>query len=513
MMLPWLILIPFIAGLLCWQAERINAALPRWIALLSMLLVLVLSLTLWSTGNLSLAPLPGVAPSWTSEFQLPWIPSFGISFHLAMDGLGVLMVALTGLLGVFSILGAWKENHSRTGLFHLNLLWLLGAVIGIFTAVDMFLFFFFWEVMLVPTFFLIALWGHQGSDRRRHVNAAVKFFIYTQVSGLLMLAAILGLVLVHYNATSTLTFDYGELLGTPFSGATGMVLMLGFFIAFAVKFPAMPLHAWMPDTQAEGPTSGAVDLSGILLKTGAFGIIRFAIPLFPDASSEFAMIAMILGVIGIIYGALVAFSQTDIKRLVSWSNVSHMGFVLVALYSGSVIAMQGAVVLMIASGLTTGGLCLICGQLYHRASTRDLRQMGGLWGRIHYLPGMSMFFAIAALGLPGTINFAGEFLILVGTFQDHPWIAAISTIGMVLGSVYALIMIHRAYFGKPASASDASSPLPGLDRRELGMMTCLAVLVVLLGLYPQPMLDASSATMSGVHQWFQHASSQPVSAR
>lgn len=511
MMLPWLILIPFIAGLLCWQAERVHHALPRWIALLSMVLVLILSVSLWCNGDVSLAPAPGAAPQWLSEFQVPWISRLGISVHLAVDGLGVLMMVLTGILGVFSVLCSWSEVRERVGLFHLNLLWILGAVAGIFTAVDLFLFFFFWEMMLVPMFFLIALWGHRGTDNRRHIAAAVKFFIYTQASGLIMLVAILGLVFVHYNATGVLTFDYGALLHTPFSSGVGMLLMLGFFVAFAVKFPLVPLQGWLPDAQAQAPTAGSVDLSGILLKTAAFGLIRFAIPLFPHASVEFAPVAMILGLIGVLYGALIAFSQTDMKRLLAWSNVSHMGFIMIALYSGTQLALQGAVVLMIASGLTTGALFILTGQLYERLGTRDLRQMGGLWGRLHYLPGFSMFFAVAALGLPGTVNFVGEFLILIGTFHHHPWITVIATFGLVLGSIYSLILIHRAHFGRPAGGDDAA--LGGLNARELGMMICLAVLVVAVGLYPQPVLDASSATMSGVHQWIQHASSQLVSAR
>jgi NADH-quinone oxidoreductase subunit M len=509
MILPWLILIPFIAGLLCWQAERFSNSLPRWIAVWSMALVLALSVWLWFAGDTTLAPMPGADPTWLAQFQLPWIDRLGISLHLAVDGLSVLMLALTGLLGVFSVLCSWNEIQHRVGFFHLNLLWVIGGVIGVFLALDLFLFFFFWEMMLVPMFFLIALWGHSGTDGKTRINAAIKFFIFTQASGLVMLIAILGLVFVHYSATGVLSFDYADLLKTEMTPTVEYLLMLGFFIAFAVKFPVVPLHSWLPDAHAQAPTAGSVDLAGILLKTAAYGILRFALPIFPNASAEFAPIAMTLGLIGIIYGAVLSFAQTDIKRLVAYSSVSHMGFILIALYSGTQLALQGAVVQMIAHGLSAAALFILCGQLYERLHTRDMREMGGLWARLRYLPALSLFFAVASLGLPGTGNFIGEFLILLGTFAVNPWVAVIATTGLVLGSVYSLILIQRAYYGTPRD----SQTLRGLNAREMAMMLCLVVLVLALGFYPQPVLDASAASMSGVQQWLDHAFSQLASAR
>ena len=509
MILPWLILIPFIGGLLCWQAERSSAVLTRWIALLSMTLLLGLGLWLWGSADFSLAPAPGAAPAWAYEFQTPWIARFGISIHLALDGLSVLMVVLTGLLGVLSVVCSWNEITKRVGFFHLNLLWILSGVVGVFLAVDLFLFFFFWEVMLVPMYFLIALWGHSGSTGKSRINAATKFFIYTQASGLIMLVAILALVFVHFEQSGVLTFNYADLLQTELAPGTEYLLMLGFFIAFAVKFPVVPVHSWLPDAHAQAPTAGSVDLAGILLKTAAYGMIRFCLPLFPNASAEFAPIAMGLGVFAIVYGALAAFAQTDIKRLIAYSSVSHMGFILIAIYSGSLLALQGAVVQMLAHGLSAAALFILSGQLYERLHTRDFRAMGGLWGRMPWLPAISLFFAAAALGLPGTGNFVGEILVLLGTFQSQPWIAVLATSGLVFGSVYALCMIHRAYFG-PAKADSA---LPGLDSRELAMVLGLAVLLILLGVYPQPVLDTSAASMQGVQQWLGAAFSQLESAR
>ncbi len=509
MILPWLILIPFIGGLLCWLTERVAPTLPRWIALLSMALVLGLGLWLWSVGDYSLAPNPADAANWTVEFKHVWIARFGINFHLALDGLSLLMILLTGLLGVLSVLCSWSEIQKRVGFFHLNLMWILGGVVGVFLALDLFLFFFFWEMMLVPMYFLIALWGHSGDGKKTRITAATKFFIYTQASGLIMLVAILGLVFFYQSVTGEFTFDYARLLGTQLPPTVEYVLMLGFFIAFAVKLPVVPVHSWLPDAHAQAPTAGSVDLAGILLKTAAYGLLRFALPLFPNASAEFAPIAMALGLVGIFYGALLSFAQTDIKRLVAYSSVSHMGFILIAIYSGSQQALQGAVVQMVAHGLSAAALFILCGQLYERLHTRDMRQMGGLWARLPWLPALSLFFAAASLGLPGTGNFIGEFLILLGTFADWPWISVAATFGLVFASVYSLIMIHRAYFG-PASSEQA---LRGLNGRELSMVLGLAVLLIGLGLFPQVVLDTSWSSMQGVQQWLGTAFSQLAPTR
>ena len=324
-----------------------------------------------------------------------------------------------------------------------------------------------------------------------------------------MLVAILGLVLVNYSTSGVLTFDYSQLLKAELPAGVEYILMLGFFVAFAVKLPVVPFHSWLPDAHAQAPTAGSVDLAGILLKTAAYGLLRFALPLFPNASAEFAPIAMVLGLIGIFYGAFLAFAQTDIKRLVAYSSVSHMGFILIGIYSGSQQALQGVVVQMLAHGLSAAALFILCGQLYERLHTRDMRDMGGHWSRIAYLPAISLFFAAASLGLPGTGNFVGEFLILLGSFKSTPWIVVVATFGLVFGSVYSLIMIHRAYFG-PAKAEHT---LRGMNGRELGMALSLAILLVLLGVYPQPILDTSAATMQGVQSWLDTAFTQLASAR
>ncbi|MGH8443860.1 MAG: NADH-quinone oxidoreductase subunit M, partial [Solimonas sp.] len=447
MILLWLILIPFIGGLLAWQGERaVGRGFPRWIALATMLLALGISVWLWMVGDYSLESVGGV-PRWTIEYQVPWIPRFGISLHLAIDGLSLLLVVLTNLLGVMAVACSWREIDRNVGFFHLNLLWNLGGVVGVFLTLDLFLFFFLWEMMLVPMYFLIALWGHNSPGGKGRIYAATKFFIFTQASGLIMLLAILGLVIVHYQQTGIVTFDYMDLLKTEMSANVEMLLMLGFFIAFAVKTPMVPFHSWLPDAHSQAPTAGSVDLAGILLKTAAYGMLRFALPLFPNASAAFAPVAMWFGVLGILYGAFLCFAQNDIKRLVAYSSVSHMGFVLIGIYSGTPQALQGVVVQMLAHGLSAGALFILCGEIYERLHTRELSKMGGLWARFPYLPPIALFFSVAALGLPGLGNFVGEFLILLGTWKVDMVITIIASTGLILGAVYSLILVQRAFHG------------------------------------------------------------------
>ncbi|MFV9996755.1 MAG: NADH-quinone oxidoreductase subunit M [Arsenophonus endosymbiont of Dermacentor nuttalli] len=497
MLLPWLILLPFIGGLLCWQSERFNKRAPCYLALLVMGLTLLLSVLLWLQGNYSLTNNLEL-PQWQAIFFMPWIMPLGINIALAIDGLSLLMIVLTAIMGIFSVLSSWSENQPNQGAYHFHLMWILAGVMGIFMAVDLFLFFFFWEMMLIPMYFLIANWGHKGSAERIHVNAATKFFIYTQASGLIMLMAIVALVLIHYQSTGIWTFAYDDLLNTKMSAMTQYLLMLGFFIAFAVKMPLVPFHGWMADTQEQSPTAGSVDISGIMLKTAAYGLLRFTLPLFPEASIQFAPIAMVLGAISIFYGAWLAFKQTDIKRLVAYSSLSHMGFVTVAIYAGSILAYQGAVLQVITNGLSGAALIIISGQLYERTGTRDMRMMRGLWKRIMWLPGLSLFFAVATLGIPGTGNFVGEFMILFGTFAQFKFVTSIIVFGLVLASIYALWMMQQVYYGTPKS----EKVLPALNGREMLVLLTLALLLVVLGFYPQPVLDTSKNVMESLHSLY-----------
>lgn len=509
MILVWLILIPFIAGLLSWQGElRFGRKFPRWIALAGMLISLGISIWLWATLDYSIA-MPGQTPQWVIEYQAPWIPRFGISFHFGLDGLSILLVLLTNLLGVMAIVCSWREIDRNVGFFHLNLLWNLGGVVGVFLTLDLFLFFFLWEMMLVPMYFLIALWGHDAPGGKGKVYAATKFFLFTQASGLVMLLAILGLVFVNYQTTGAISFDYPVLLKTEMSAQVEMILMLGFFFAFAVKTPAVPFHTWLPDAHSQAPTAGSVDLAGILLKTAAYGMLRFGIPLFPNASVEFAPIAMWLGVAGIVYGGIMVFAQTDVKRLVAYSSVSHMGFVLVGIYAGTEIALQGVIIQMLAHGISAGALFILCGEIYERLHTRDLRKMGGLWSRFPYLPPITLFFVAASLGLPGLGNFIGEFLVLLGSWGVDRLVTIAASTGLILAAVYSLMMIQRAFHG-PVQHDEYNEHLEDLSKRELAMLGSLMLIMLWIGLYPQPFLDTSAAAMQHVASIY--AAAQPPAA-
>lgn len=501
-LLPALVAIPFVGGLLAWYSERLSLTWPRWIGLLSMAATCVIALWIWKHSDV-----PGVlpaadAPVWLLEFKLDWIPRWGITFHFGIDGLSLLMVLLTGVLGVLSVACSWREIQQYVGFFHLNLLWNLAGVMGVFMALDLFLFFALWEVMLVPMYFLIALWGHSSTAgaQRGHsrVYAATKFFIFTQAAGLLMLIAILALVWVHHQNSGQWSFSYEDLLHTPLSTAQEYGLMLAFFVAFAVKLPIVPLHPWLPDAHSQAPTAGSVDLAGVLLKTGAYGLLRFVLPLFPAASREFAPIAMALGVVGILYGAKLALVQTDIKRLVAYTSVSHMGFVLLGIYAGTTLALQGALTLMLAHGLATGGLFILCGELYERLHTRELGSMGALSRRAPHYATALMFFALASLGLPGLGNFVGEFLVLFGSFAVRPWTTAVAATGLILAAVYSLYIVQKALHGPAAD----TRPVEDLTAREQAMMAGIMLALLILGLFPQPVLDLARAPLSQIGHWY-----------
>ena len=500
--LPALILVPFIAGFICWLVDKFDDKLPRYIALIGMLITLGLTVALWQSGTYNYE-LGAKVPTWAAEFMVPWIQTLGINIHLAVDGLSLLMVGLTALLGVLAVGCSWGEIQKNVGFFHLNLLWSLGGVIGVFIAIDLFLFFFFWEMMLVPIYFLIALWGHKGADNKSRVYAATKFFIYTQVAGLIMLIGILGLVVYGYMMTGMIGFDYNYLLGVANTldaqlPSVAYALMLCMFIGFAVKLPVFPLHGWLPDAHAQAPTAGSVDLAGILIKTAAYGLLRFVMPFFPAASAQFADIAIIFGLIGVFYGAWCAFQQTDMKRLLAYTSISHMGFVLLAIYAGNILTFQGLMIMMLAHGISSAALFIMCGQVYERLHTRDLRKMGGIRGQFQYLPFFLMFFVAALVGIPGLGNFIGEFLILMGSFEKFPTFTILAAISLVLAGLYGLILIHKAMFGTPNEEQKQhyTNPLKDLNSREIVILLVCAVALLWLGIYPQSFLDISNSSMA-----------------
>ncbi len=488
MILAWLIIMPAAGGLIAWYAGRFGRNWPRWISLSVLAITLALALSMFAqhhTGTLRLTESADHG-AWMAELNYAWIPELGIAFHLAADGLSLILVLLTLFLGIVAVASSWTEIQDRVGFFYFNLLWVLAGIAGVFLAMDLFVFYLFWEMMLVPMYFIIALWGHEN----RHY-AAVKFFLFTQLSGLLMLLSILGLYFIHGRTAGVYTFDYQLLLGTPMKLPIQIFLMSGFFIAFAVKLPVVPFHNWLPDAHTEAPTAGSVVLAGLLLKTGAYGFLRFAVPLFPDAAFRFAPIALLLAVIGILYGAAMAFAQTDFKRLVAYSSVSHMGFVLLGIFLWSGFGLQGAVMQMVCHGIGTGALFMLAGAIQERTHTRDMERMGGLWAAAPRMGGAALFFALASLGLPGLGNFVGEFLVLLGAYSVNVAIAAVAAAGIVAAAVYSLWFVQRTFHGPNLR----EWIIPDLSGRETAAAAVMIAALVWLGLFPQPVFDTARPSL------------------
>jgi NADH-quinone oxidoreductase subunit M len=483
MILLYLVLILFAGGILAAFAGRYGSLLPRVISLAALLLDTILLIVIWSGHS------TGDDPGWWINFRTEWIPTLGISLHLALDGLSALLLMLTFILGIVSVIISWKEISEKTGFFHFNLLWVLSGITGVFLSTDLFLFYLFWELMLVPMYFLISIWGFGNK-----VYASYKFFLYTQASGLLMLLSILALYFIHGRTTGTYTFDYEQLLGTPLSRNVAFVIMSGFLAAFFVKLPVVPLHNWLPDTHTASPTAGNVISAGILLKTGAYGLLRFVLPLFPHESAIFAPFGMLLGVIGILYGAKLAYAQTDLKRLIAYTSISHMGFVMLGIYAFTKIAFQGVVMQMIAHAISTGALFIIAGQLYERTQTLDITRMGGLWKQVPVMGAMGMIFVMASLGLPGMANFVGEFLVLAGAFKANVLMTSLACAGLVAATIYALRIIQKVFLGK----ENSSWNIKDLSIREKLVLAFLVILIVYLGLFPKKVMNTAEPSIGKI---------------
>lgn len=413
------------------------------------------------------------------EINLPWVAAFGINYHLGLDGISLLLILLTTVLSLLAIVSSWGAITTGVKGYYISMLLLETGMLGVFVALDLFLFYVFWEAMLIPMYFLIGVWGGP-----RKVYAAIKFVLFTMFGSLLMLVALLYLFFMYHGYAGEYSFDLLKIYQMPIPLGAQTYMFLAFALAFAIKVPVWPFHTWLPDAHVEAPTAGSVILAGVLLKMGTYGFIRICLPLFPEATLKFVPLISILAIIGIIYGALVAMVQRDVKSLVAFSSVSHLGFVMLGMMALNVQGMEGAVIQMINHGISTGALFLIVGMLYERRHTRLISEFGGL---AKSLPVFSVFFMIVALssiGLPLTNGFVGEFLILLGTFKANVTYAVLAATGVILAACYMLWMLQRVIFGKITQTVNEN--LHDLYGREKLVLVPLVLLIFWIGIYPKP---------------------------
>jgi NADH-quinone oxidoreductase subunit M len=488
--LPALLILPligvvgiFVNGSMSADGDAENpVAVPgaaRAIAFWVLLAEFVLSVGLWWSFDPTM-------PGWQAVFDVPWIGPWNARFTLGIDGIALLMILLTTFMMPLAVLGSWTSIRVKTHSYYALLLVLTTGMLGVFMALDMLVFYVMWEVMLVPMYFIIGIWGGE-----RRIYASLKFFIYTMAGSLLMLVAIIYLYRAGANPMGgESSFSYDHLLNfARFSPTAGLWLFGAFFLAFAVKVPMFPFHTWLPDAHVEAPTAGSVILAAIMLKMGTFGFLRFAVPFFPEAAMDPRVrgVILALAVIGIVYGALVAMVQPDFKKLVAYSSVSHLGFVMLGIFALTLQSVQGALMIMISHGISTGALFFLIGMIYERKHSRMIAAYGGIARVVPLFAFLLTFVALSSIGLPGTNGFIGEFLVLIGSFTTAPLLTVIAATGVIFAAAYLLWALQRMIFNpldKPANAH-----LTDLNRRELALLTPLVVAIIWIGVYPKPILD------------------------
>jgi NADH-quinone oxidoreductase subunit M len=469
--LSWLVpLAGAILLLFIGNADGKKDGLVRWLALIASLAAFGVSLAIWLAFDAS-----------SAEFQMveraSWIPAFGIEYAVGVDGVSLLLIVLTGFLTPIALLSSWESVERKVKEFSIFMLALEAAMIGVFVSLDLFLFYVFWDAMLIPMYFLIGIWGY---DQR--IYAAFKFMLYTMAGSVLMLVAILALAYMHSEATGSYSFDLVKLYALQIAPGTQRWLFLAFTIAFAIKVPLFPFHTWLPDAHVQAPTAGSIILAGVLLKMGTYGLVRFSFPLFPDAAATFAPWLALLAVVGIVYGALVAMVQPDMKKLVAYSSVSHLGFVVLGICAMNVIGVQGAVYQMLAHGVSTGGLFLIVGMLSDRRHTRLISEFGGLKGVMPRLTAAFLIITLASIGMPALNGFVGEFLTMLGAWQWDPRYVIGAGLGVILSAVYMLWMFQRVYLGELTNSKNAA--LPDLRPREWASVLPLCAMAIVMGIAP-----------------------------
>ena len=510
-LLPILILIPLIGAVLtlAHQAFWKQEGQLKWLTLGFTLVNFVVSLALFSKSAVA------GASGFFFEKNVPWIQAINTNFHVGVDGLSFWLVILTTFITPIAVLSTWHAVEKKATAFYIFLLLLESAMIGVFVSLDLLVFYLFFEASLIPMFFLIGVWG--GDNR---IYAAVKFFIFTALGSLLMLVAIIGLYFIYADQMGLGgSFDFVSILAAMKSGNivlppnTGVLLFLAFALAFSIKVPLFPFHTWLPDAHTEAPTAGSVILAAVLLKMGTYGLMRFNFSLFPDQSRELAPIFITLAIIGIIYGALVAMVQPDVKRLVAYSSVAHMGFVMLGMFSFTEAGMQGALYTMLAHGVTTGALFLLVGFIYERRHTREITNFGGLANVMPVYTTVFVITTMASVGLPFLNGFVGEFLIMIGMFTSKVlpvtasvnwnYIAAMAAgTGVIFAAVYLLWMVQRVFFGKVTN--EKNKTLADLSWREIGIMVPLLILMVFMGVFPKPILHRSEEVVKAIQERVMH---------
>ncbi len=489
---PWLSLIlflPLLGGLLAlvlWRRPVVCRLATLLVALGDLALVLGLFI-------LNLKAQTGPTGKWLLAEDFPWIERFGIHYSLGLDGISLMLILLTSFLTVLCVLVSWKQISARVGAFHFFLMFMETGVLGVFLATDLFLFYLFWELQLIPMFFLIGMWGHE-----KRVYATIKFIIYTIFGSLLMLLALIGLYVIHGAQTGSYTFALNQLIQTKLSPGAEIWLYAAFLLAFAIKIPIIPIHSWLPDAHTEAPTAGSVILAGLLLKAGAYAVLRFAFPLFPNAAMLSVPVLLGLGLGGLFYAAWIALAQKDIKRLVAYSSIAHMGLVVIGIAVWNVMTLSGAVLQMINHGLSTSALFILVGMLDERVHSREIAHFGGLWGKMPIFSAFFLLFAMASLGLPGLNNFVGEILILIGAFRKWPWVAGISFAGLVFTVVYILWLVQRMLFGETRNPQIRELSIEDVTAREAAILVPLTAAILFVGLYPAPILSLFQEPIEGL---------------
>jgi NADH-quinone oxidoreductase subunit M len=485
MILTVVTFLPAAGALLLLFVPRRRDAVLRGGALLVAVATFVLSLTLYVRFDAASA-------DYQFEEFARWMPGLGVGYHVGIDGISLMLVLLTTLITPVALASAWHAIDDRVKEFVVTLLVLETGMVGVFVSLDLFLFYVFWEAMLIPMYFIIGVWG--GG---RRIYAAVKFVLYTMVGSVLMLVAILALYYQHGAATGMFTFDLPTVARWVMPPGTAQTLMfLAFGLAFAIKVPMFPFHTWLPDAHVEAPTAGSVILAGVLLKMGTYGFLRFCLPLFPDASLAAAPLVFALAVIGIVYGAWVSTVQPDLKKLVAYSSVSHLGFVMLGIFTLTPQGVVGGIIQMVNHGLSTGALFLMVGMIYERRHSRLIADFGGLWAIAPAFSALFLLSVLSSVGLPGLNGFVGEFLILVGAFQVSRVLAALATTGIIFAAVYLLWMYQRVVFGEVTHAENRT--LRDLTPREWALLTPIVILIVWIGVYPVAFTGKMDATVDAL---------------